>query len=78
MSSKLFISAMRSIVACHFFNITSRLARIIIIILTLETALSTQRFFRIAVEWLNLHLYERYFTALGYLWQSVLRLITEL
>ena len=58
---------MRSIVACHFVNVTSRLARIIIVILTLETAFSTQWFLRIAVEWLNLHLDERHFSTLGYL-----------
>ena len=44
LSSKLFISAMRSIVARHFVNVTGRLTLAIIVIVTLETAGIPQRF----------------------------------
>ena len=78
LSSKLFISAMRSIVARHFVNVTGRLTLAIIVIVTLETAGITQRLLRIAIViWFNLHLDERHFSSLLYLGQSRLMLIPE-
>ena len=63
MCSKLFISAMRTVFACHFVSISGRLTRIIIVISTLETARISHRFFCIAVERFDLDLYERHFSA---------------
>ena len=81
LSSKLFISAMRSIVACHFVNVTGRLTLAIIVIITFETAGIAQWLLRIAIViWFNLHLDERHFSSLLYLGQSrlMLMLIPEL